>query len=249
MRTKIYYYGISIIGRFFHFFSYFILKKRFNNNESGFVLMGGPSSDLYCTSEEYDVAIASNLTDPIAFIKKVKSGSYFHCFSDPSILSVRAKREMFNEIVNYSKKDDRYVVLIPVQYIKDLSILKLAFQRRVFIYNQNSLWRQRASFHLSKYSYPNMSTILLDCALPWLVFNRVEKIDVIGFDADYGVESHKKYSSANISYEEELGENTRDGWSKLVVKNANLYIELLSLVSDTKIRFDPNSGYGKNLKC
>ncbi len=233
-----------ICGMFFHCISYRKVIKKCSF-ESALILMSGPSNDSDdLIKKYYDISVTSNLTNPEKFLNRVNSELYFHCFSDPSIISEEGKRKIFNDILDFSESCDHYYVLIPFNYIKDFKMFKLLFKKRVLIYNANMDYQLDLGLKINKYSYPNMNTILLDCALPWVSYLGTESVFVAGFDANYGTASnYKEYSSLNFGYTEK--NNIKNGWSDEVKKNALIFTSLLEKMNRNKISYSHNSGFGK----
>ncbi|EMQ2878238.1 hypothetical protein V9N52_003549 [Vibrio navarrensis] len=233
---------LEIIGRILHYISY--RKENKGPVENALVLMSGPSNELDDFSDKlYSVSIASNLTSPEGFKNKVKSKIYYHCFSDPSILTDQNKFKIFGDIIKYAKENDDYKILLPIQYLKNIKIYKIIFNRNVIFYNQNMSYQKKQGIRFDKYTYPNMNTILLDCALPWVSFLGAKNIFVSGFDANYGNDNSKKYSNINLTH---IEENTnRSLWSDEVKFNAQVMTKLIEKTNGCKVNFSINSGFWK----
>lgn len=236
---------LNILGLFLHSLS----LKRFNitkSHSSGLVLMAGPSADLDdLSSESYSVSITSNLMNPLNHIERVNSNQYFHCFSDPSIITHTEKFQCFKSIIEFSETRNDYFILIPVQYFKSKYVLSLFFNKKVYFYNQNNSYQKKQGLKISKYSFPNMDTILLDCAIPWLSYIGVKDIFISGFDANYGNENIKKYTSSNYSVVDDG--LVKSCWAGNVRFNAYLITELLKRVNNSNITFSKKSGFWKHL--
>lgn len=235
-------WGMYCAGVIFHALSY--LRLGCVSFERVVILMGGPSVDETEFDSTYDCSITSNLTNPELHCSLISADAYFHCFSDPSIIENRDKREIFRKILLFSAKNRNYRAIIPIQYIQYVGMWGDYFRARVLVYNQYSVWVDKQKFCLSRFAFPNMKTIFLDCALPWALYLGAKNVFVAGFDANYGQGANKSYASVSSGYVEK---NVASGnsWGHDVIKNADMYLQLVQSWSDCEIAFAKNSGYAK----
>ncbi len=239
---------VGLLGRFFHKKGYKKIKRNLiGKNNQGIILMSGPSNEkdsFY--NKTFDVAATSNLMQPKLFEKKVCANTYFHFFSDPSIISNPEKFQIFLDIYNYSKSKDNYYLVVPFNYIKKLRMVNIIFSKNVCIYNADLVYRSNLGFKLDKFCFPNMNTILLDSTLPWLAFLGTKNIEVSGFDAFYGTGNDKSYSSNTYNIKEK--NIVESEWGKEVKDNAIVMTQLLHRLTDSSICYSKNSGFYKYIK-
>lgn len=234
---------ISFVGKIFHKKAYSNFKAAYGNNlKSGMILMSGPSVELDEFNEKYNIAVCSNLTNPQKFIDKIQADVYVHCFSDPTIITNKDKYILFEKILEFSKINKDYYVLVPVQYLKYVLKLSLFPSKKMMIYNQSTSYRDNKELSFNKLMYQNLSSIYLDCALPWVSFVGCETVFVSGFDAFYGKSKNKKYSTINDQFDEV---NNNPDWTELVRSNAMLLESMVTNITGIKVSHSVNSGYWK----
>lgn len=229
---------LNVIGKILHKLVYKSLPV---NIENVFVMMGGPSLDSEddSLSKKWSLSITANLADPSVHMNKVNASLYAHCFSDPSILSDKGKFCSFKKIVNFSRRNP-YLVLVPSTYLKSWFVFVAMLKGEVKIYNQNYSF-QNKGIVFEKYSYPNMKTIFLDCALPLAVYSGAKSIYVSGFDANYGSAKSKLYSTSVMPGS--IFEEVDSRWSDVVRNNTELIVAIVEGFSDTRISFSRYSGF------
>ncbi|EHZ2574229.1 hypothetical protein K5N30_003098 [Vibrio parahaemolyticus] len=230
------------IGILLHHFTNNKFKAKFNGGRA-IILMSGPSNenDTYSTC---DLAVTSNLTNPHDFTKRITSKEYIHCFSDPDIITNEEKEKIFLDILRFARERDNYTLLVPVTYLKFKVIRANFFSESINFYNTNNSFKNKAGLTINKTSFPNMNTILLDCALPFSSYIGINEVFVSGFDAHYGV-GKKSYSSSNYEYNDK--EKPVDNWKDIVKVNAVIMSKILKEINGTKINYSEKSGFGKYL--
>lgn len=234
----------DFIGKVLHMRTNKKLSKNAPINDC-VILMSGPSNELDDFSEKkYDIAITSNLTDPKEFCKRVKSKNYIHCFSDPDIINSKDKRNKLLHILDFSKNRDDYILLVPFSFIKCKEIRKSFFLKSLMFYNTNNSFRENKGLLINNISFPNMNTIMLDCALPLASYLKANNIFISGFDANYGVGA-KNYSKTNMTLED--NSEVLSGWNDIVKKNALILTTILEEINKNKVTYSNNSGFGKYL--
>ena len=234
---------LNVVGKILHKFVY---KSLPSNIENVFIMMGGPSldSEKESLSKKWSLSITANLTDPSVHMNRVNASLYVHCFSDPSILSNKGKFSSFKKIVRFSRRH-QYLILVPTNYLKSWFVFVAMLKGEVKIYNQNYSF-QNNGIVFEKYSYPNMNTIFLDCALPLAVYSGAKSIYVSGFDANYGIATSKQYSTSVMPGS--MLEVIDNSWSDVVQNNAELIITIVKAFSDTDIVFSHHSGFYRFLE-
>jgi len=236
---------LYVVGMFLHALSYKRIKSVKVVNSV--VLMGGPSVDQTEFASRYDCSISANLTAPESHCSVVVADTYFHCFSDPSIIENPEKRVLFERILQFASNNKNYCVIIPVQYLQYVGLWGRYLSAKVLVYNQYSVWPRKKEFSLARLVFPNMKTIFLDCALPWLVYAGAQKVFVAGFDASYGGGENKNYSSIASGYVEK-NNNVMRGWGNAVMRSADMYQHIFNCWSTCEITYAPHSGYAKYLE-
>lgn len=236
---------LALIGSTLHRLLY---KRLPRSIKSSLIMMGGPSAnkDVIAYQKHWDIAVASNLIDPVYFMKKVDASFYIHCFSDPSFLQNKIKFKKFKLIVSRNAGSN-YLIVVPVQYIKSIWVLGKFFQGKISFYNANHTYHSKG-FHIDKFSFPNMQTILLDCALPLMLYAEAKKIYITGFDADYGNGEVKQYSDGVMSGSE--NESVKQNWAEHATKNA-LMMCILSknfYCNQVQVNFSKCSGFYKKYR-